>query len=290
MEASLRFFQPKNDHPADLYMEVNTLIQHSSWRTQQEIQRVAPQLQNCGCTRMWSLWKFVCLSPLVSALLFIGLTTQAQEVSKEQAQELGHESGFLGDNYSRLRPDPKNSDLLVYWKSEDVLKNSSKFILDPVIVYLLPEAQQRGIDPEQLAKLAQYFTKAIKDELTKSGGYKIVTQPGPGVMVLRLAITNVDPNGGTENAALKGAEVAATHAAAPGASLLIPRVSVGKVSIEGEMVDSESRDVLVAFMSSKSGRRFFSGLKAYEKWGDIDAAFQAWAKNFRERLDNAHGS
>jgi hypothetical protein len=56
------------------------------------------------------------------------------------------------------------------------------------------------------------------------------------------------------------------------------------------MVDSVTGDMLVAFESSKSGRRFFSGLKAYEKWGDIDAAFRAWAKNFRERLDQAHGS
>ncbi len=56
------------------------------------------------------------------------------------------------------------------------------------------------------------------------------------------------------------------------------------------MVDSVSGDVMVAFMSSKSGRRYFSGLKAYEKWGDIDAAFSSWAKNFRERLDKAHES
>jgi hypothetical protein len=27
----------------------------------------------------------------------------------------------------------------------------------------------------------------------------------------------------------------------------------------------------MAFMTSKSGRRFFSGFKAFQKWGDIDA-------------------
>lgn len=56
------------------------------------------------------------------------------------------------------------------------------------------------------------------------------------------------------------------------------------------MLDSATGDVLVAFESSKNGRRFFSGLKAYEKWGDIDAAFRDWAKNLRDRLDQAHGS
>ncbi len=226
---------------------------------------------------------------LASSLLLIGLTAQAQELSKQQSQMLSQESGFLGDNYSLLQPDPHNSDLLTYWKNKDVLNDSSKFILDPVTVYLLPEAQQRGIDPAQLAKLAEYFTKAIKDEL-KSGHYAIVTDPGPGVLVLRLAITNVEPTGGKENAAVAGAASVAAHAAAPGASMLVPRLSVGKVAIEGEIVDSVSGDVMVAFMTSKSGRRYFSGLKAYQKWGDIEAAFRTWAKNFRERLDKAHES
>ena len=255
----------------------------------QNTDRVAPQPPNCRGTRGTSLSQFVYLGLLASSLLLIGLTTQAQDSTKQQDKLLTQESGFLGDNYSKLQPDPNNADLLIYWKNKDLLKTSSKFILDPVTVYLLPEAQQRGIDPEQLSKLTQYFTKAISGEL-KSGHYELVTEPGPGVMVLRVAITNVEPTGGKENAALKGAETAAVHAAAPGASLLVPRLSVGKVAIEGEMVDSVSGEIMMAFMTSKSGRRYFSGLKAYEKWGDIDAAFRAWAKNFRERLDKAHES
>jgi len=249
---------------------------------------VAPRPQLCHVTPGTSLSHFVGLSLLLSSLLLVGHTAQAQDASKQQQQLLTQESGFLGDYYSKLQPDPDNADLLTYWKTKDVLKNSNKFILDPVTMYLLPEAQQRGIDPEELAKLAQYFTKALKGEF--NAPYELVTEPAPGVMVLRIAITNVEPAGGKENAALKGAEIAATHAVAPGASLLVPRLSVGKVSIEGEIVDSGSGEVVVAFMTSKSGRRYFSGLKAYEKWGDIDAAFRAWAKSFRERLDKAHES
>jgi hypothetical protein len=89
-----------------------------------------------------------------------------------------------------------------------------------------------------------------------------------------------------------GGEAVAAHAIVPvpGASELIPRIKVGKVSIEGELVDSQSGEVEMAFMTSKSGRRFFSGLRAFRKWGDIDAAFRSWAKNFRQRLDRAQGT
>jgi hypothetical protein len=246
--------------------------------------------RNLRVTRRRSFTQFVGLSVIASFLLFVSLASRAQDTAQEQAKIASDESGFLGDYYSKLQVDPKNSDLLIYWKTPDILKNTHKFILDPVIVYLLPEAQQRGIDPEQLEKLAQYFTNAVRGELTKSGSYQVVTKPGPGVMVLKLAITNLEPTGGKENAAVKGATTAATMAVAPGVGLVVPRISVGKVSIEGELVDSVSGDVEVAFMSSKSGRRFFSGFKAYQKWGDIEAAFRAWADNFRERLDKAHES
>jgi hypothetical protein len=227
---------------------------------------------------------------LASSLLLACLCAPAQKPTKHQEKLFDHESGFLGDSYARLQPDPANGDWLTYFKSNDVLKNADTFLVEPVKVYLLPEAQQRDIDPEQLKKLSQYFTKAIQDELT-AGHYKLVTEPGPGVKELRFAITNVEPNGGKKNMVVTGATDAALYGAAPpGTSLLVPRLNVGKVSIEGEFVDSQSHEIEMAFMTSKSGRRFFSGLKAFQKWGDIDAAFRAWAKNFRRRLDVAHES
>src|SRR5277367_3194043 len=115
-------------------------------------------IQNSRIIGRTSLSRFASLSLLATTLLLIGLTTQAQDMSKQDDQLLSQQSGFLGDLYAKLQPDPQNSDLLTYWKNPDVLKDSNKFILDPVIVYLIPQAQQRGIDPEQLAKLTQYFT------------------------------------------------------------------------------------------------------------------------------------
>ena len=262
--------------------------QHPSRRMRQNIERVAPKPQKSPITRLISLPSFIGLSVLASLLLLIGLTTRAQDSSNQQDQLSGKQSGFLSD-YSKLQPDPKNANLLVYKKDPAVLKNSHKFILDPVIVYLLPEAAQRGIDAEQLAKLCRTFEDAIRDELTKSGHYEIVTKPGPGIMV-SAAITDLAPTGKVKNAAVKGAATAASVAAAPGASLLVPRFSVGKVSIEGEVVDSESGEVVGSFMTSKSGRRFFSGLKAYQSWGDINAAFRSWAKEFRQEVDEQHES
>ena len=216
-----------------------------------------------------------------------GQDNSAPTPTKKQDKLMEHESGFLGDAYAKLAPDPTNGDWLIYLRSPEVLRHANAFLVDHVEVYLVPEAEKRDIPQQDLDKLTETFTKDIRDELT-AAHYTLADQPGPGVVKLRFAITNVEPNGGKTNMAVSGTEAVATHAVVPGAGFVTPRLKVGKVSVEGEVLDSESGEVEMAFMTSKSGRRFFSGLKAFEKWGDIDAAFRSWAKNFRQRLDAAH--
>ena len=245
--------------------------------------------------RRWSFGRWGGMSLRVAGLsllagsLGLGATVQAATVTKNQGKLYRHESGFLGPMYSELHPDPGNGDWLIYFRTHEVMRQSHTFWVKPVRVYLLREARRREIPPAELHKLSEYFTRAMKDELAE-GGYRLASAPGPGVMELRFAITNVQPNGNKRNMVASGAEEAAMYGATPlGTGLLIPRLSVGRVSVEGEMVDSTSGEVEMAFMTQKSGRRFFSGLRAFQKWGDIDAAFKGWAKNFRKRLDKAHG-
>ena len=235
------------------------------------------------------MWKLTSVCALTICAFLIGVTVTAQEATKQQAADSREVSGFLGD-YSGLAPDPKNGDLLLYEKDRDTLKKYNKFIFDPITIYLLPEARDRGIDPDDLERLAQYFHDAVTDELKKSGRYEIVTAPGPDVLVLNVAITNVEPTGRKTNAAVTGAAAAASAATVPGIGLAVPRLSVGRVSIEGEFLDSTSGERQVAFVTGKGGRRWFSGLRGFKKWADIEAAFRSWAKDFRTRVDEIHGS
>jgi hypothetical protein len=148
---------------------------------------VADQSQSRLLTPATGHWRFALLNLFAACLFLVAFTLRAQESRPV--------SGFLGD-YSGLAPDPKNGDLLVYEKDPNVLKKYNKFIFDPITIYLLPEARDRGIDPDDLERLAQYFHDAVTDELQKSGRYEIVTTPGPDVLELNVAITNVEPNAG----------------------------------------------------------------------------------------------
>lgn len=263
--------------------------QRSTGTILQSNELVASRSQSFQKTRARPLSQLVLLSLLTIWVVPIGFTARAQDSAKQKAADSRQVSGFLGD-YSGLAPDPKNGDLLLYEKDRNALKKYNKFIFDPITIYLLPEARDRGIDPDDLERLAKYFHDAVAEELKKSGRYEIVTTPGPDVLELNVAITNVEPTGGKKNAAVTGGAAAVSAATVPGVGLAVPRLSVGRVSIEGEMLDSTSGERQAAFVTGKGGRRWFSGLSGFKKWADIEAAFRTWAKNFRQRLDEVHGS
>ncbi len=179
--------------------------------------RVAPQPQHCRAIPATRLSHLAILGLLTTCSLVLGCTVLAQDSSNQQQAPDGRDvSGFLGD-YSSLSPDPQNGDLLLYEKGDrSALKRYNKFILDPITIYLIPEAQSRGFDPDDMERLAKYCHDAVADELAKGGAYEIVMTPGPDVLELNVAITNVEPTGGKKNAAATGATTAASVATVPG--------------------------------------------------------------------------
>lgn len=225
---------------------------------------------------------------LTAAGVANGLPWSSEPAEAQQAVDDRPVSGFLGD-YSKLLPVRNNGDLLLFEKSPGILANYHKFIFDPVNIYLLPESRGHAIDADDLYRLAEYFRQTVMDEL-KQSKYEFVDAAGPGVLELNFAITDVSLTGRTKNTAVLGAATAASIMTVPGIGLAVPRLSVGRVSVEGEMLDTVSGERVMAFMTSAGGRRWFSGLNQFRSWGDIERAFRQWARNFRERMDAAHAA
>ncbi len=200
---------------------------------------------------------------------------------KEKAKKAPPVSGFLGD-CSDLQPHPDKKLMLVYRKHAGVLAAYDKFLVDPVLIYFHDEAKGVGVDPQELAELAGFLREAVVGALTEGGKYQVVEEPGPGVVRLRGAITDVVPVDPAKNI---GASVAGM---ATGVGLLLPRVDLGKTSIEAEFLDSETSERLVAVVAEKKGKRFGGKIKGAKTWGDVKAAFKQWSKDLRKRLDQIH--
>jgi (2Fe-2S) ferredoxin len=178
-------------------------------------------------------------------------------------------SGFLGD-YSKLHEDRYGDRSLRWYEKENFNWNQyRKIMLDPVVVYYHPEAKYRQIDPEAVRKLTEYFRKVVEEELAEE--YPIVTAPGPDVLRIRAAITEIVP-------ANPGINVVTT------AAVFVP-LDMGGAAIEEEFLDSQTNEVMAAMVDKKMGNpldpRFYRG---FTTMGYARGAFQAWAGELKKAL------
>lgn len=223
--------------------------------------------------------KFLSTTPLVavaSAGLVAVLVLVAPVEAKKKAKLVP--SGFLGD-YSDLEPSSEKKDLLVYRKHDGVLAGYSSFIIDQPLIYFHPESKGQGVDPNDLKMLSDFLRERLVEALEEDGAYSVVDEPGEGVAHARVAITDVVPIDPKKNTGTKAAGMAL------GVGLLIPRVDMGRASIEAEILDSITDERLVALVATKEPRRMGGVIKGSKEWGDVKAAFKTWAKQFRKRLD-----
>lgn len=185
-------------------------------------------------------------------------------------------SGFLGD-YSNLQPDPQEPSIL-YWERPSVdWKRYTKLMIDPAVVYWHPEAKGAHTDPAELKKLADYFratvVEAVKDK------YPVLEQPGPDVLRIRAAITDVIPAGRVVNVTVSAV------------AMFPMAVDLGGASMEVMFLDSMTNERLATAIDSRRGswwRPKDQWWRGYTKYGHTKSAFEQWAKLLRAALDEVH--
>ncbi|MCL6702384.1 DUF3313 domain-containing protein [Pseudomonas sp. T1.Ur] len=98
-------------------------------------------------------------------------------------------SGFLGD-YSRLKEEksPSGAEVMRWVDPKIDLAKFSSVYIEPTQLYPKPQPTVK-IPPATLAGITSYYDQALKREAGRS--LPLATSPGPGVLVVRAAITAV---------------------------------------------------------------------------------------------------
>lgn len=186
-------------------------------------------------------------------------------------------SGFLG-NYSQLQAGSGDQAAKVYVKPGVDFKQYNKLMFERIVVLLSDSADNRAIDPTIMKELTDYYQNALFTAF--KDGYEIVDQPGPGVLRVRVAITELMPSNPTANTLSTivpvGMVVSGATKAVSGDNL-----GTGEAATEMEVLDAVTGERLAAAIDKRQGGKgVFRG-----KWEDTKEAFDYWAKRFRARLD-----
>jgi hypothetical protein len=236
------------------------------------------------------------MKTVLALLLTSTLWTYAPGAGTSRAEEQPPHSGFLSD-YSGF-VEEKDSELeynLVWYKPDadpkTILQPYSKFMLDTVTVFPHAGAEYKGLKPEELARLSEYFLNSLTKQLTE-GGYQVVTEPGSGVARVRVAITDVVPVNPTLNTFSTFVPQARLLSGVVGKAT-DSNMFVGQIAIEAEVLDAQSNERLMAAMARQAGKKYVPfvgrGFASASKWGQIEQNMDYWMAKWRKRLDTAHG-
>lgn len=207
------------------------------------------------------------------AMLLISFTASASEKMPK--------SGFLG-NYSEFKPGSSGGADWVYFKINVEFGKYKKVMVDQVTFYLKEDAKDKGIQPDDIKELTEAFDNAVRENIGKY--YPLVDQPGPDVLRIRAAITNIVPNKPGMSA------VSTVMPIGLGISIIKKAVTgkhsgVGETGMEMEVLDSLTNERIAAAIDWHSGGKL-SGMK---KWGSAEEAFKFWTERIKIRLDEYQG-
>jgi hypothetical protein len=183
-------------------------------------------------------------------------------------------SGFV-DNYPKLELDARGGGGMLYIKPGANLGSYNKVMIEPIEIWLADDSKYKGFSPDDLKEITDELYRVMLANLEPD--YPVVSKPGAGVLVVRLAVTDVYAKK-KKRGLLGYTPIGAVAGAATGA---YRKVKLNDATIEAELMDAGSLDqlgVLVDKLSVSKGGGETS-------WEDIHKALDYYAKRLRARLD-----
>jgi hypothetical protein len=214
------------------------------------------------------------------------------------------QSGFLSD-YARLAPASWGDGIQCWRDSKLDAKKYKKVMISRMTVMLKPD-QQKGVDPSDLKTLTDYFhdalVKALKPQM------QVVDQPGPGVVVIRIALTNLVPTGVAES--LTGTLIPYGFVAEAGSGVATGRPAgstpyLGETGMEMQFRDGATGAILGECRDTEIGRKYAADLSSsatgaaqtwasgyvnsFQSWSYAKDAFDKWAAMTAKRFAQLRG-
>jgi len=191
-------------------------------------------------------------------------------------------SGFL-DDYSLLREGGPNEVALVYRNPEANWPAYREVLLEPVTLWRSGRKSLEPIPREDLLRLVADFQSAVRTRLGEA--FRFVDRPGPGVLRIRLAITEAHASDPVLDILTASRGTGRPHPAGAGATDPETRRFLEVAVIEGEVRDAATNVLLAEGVDRR--RR---GAPPLDTWAEVDRALAFWADRVCTRLEARTGA
>jgi len=191
-------------------------------------------------------------------------------------------SDFLSD-YSQLK---QSSDKYMDYTylaegAPGKMANYSAVMIDQPEIFVAANSKYKGMKPDEMKQLADAFRTAMAASLSTT--YMIVDQPGPNVLYVRFAISNVQlkkHRKGLLGYTPVGLVVGAAKSAMT--SDFTKKIDLKGLTMEMEILDSNSEEQLAALLETPSGKK-----DDPVSWEELEALITVYSQRVGCRLDNA---
>jgi hypothetical protein len=219
------------------------------------------------------------MKTLVATLLVLVAGGCVHRHTAPPAEEM---SGFL-DDYALLREGGPNDLALVYRAPDANWPAYDKVLLEPVTLWRSGRKSLEPVPQEDLLRLVSDFQSAVRTGL--GDGFRVVDQAGPGVMRIRLAITDAHASDPVLDILTAKRGTGRPHPAGDGPLHPETRRFLASAMIEGEIRDAQTNALLAERVD-----RHRRDAPALETWAEVDRRFALWAERACARLEARTGA
>lgn len=219
-----------------------------------------------------------CLYFAMAALVLAGSGCQSTYRSEHVTP-----SGFLSD-YSQLKPEIKGRASMFYFNRDSHFATYTNIMLEPIGMYVGADHALQKLPPDEAQTLINYLDATLRSQLTND--YTLVTNPGPGVIHMRVAITEAKSSPVMRD--LLSSVVPFSVALSTLKRVTLgAHLAVGSAGIESEAFDSVTGDRLFAVVDLQIGRKVTGKVDKFDAWHAVQEACDYWASRFRDGLREA---
>jgi hypothetical protein len=202
------------------------------------------------------------------------------------------QEGFLSVGYDsakfEVREEMGGVDLV--YIAPGTLEQLGKYegvMVDQPEVWIAGDSPYGGAKPDNLKAIADLIRDGLTERLIR-GGYNVVETPGPNVVLLRIALTDLYLKKKKRGLLAYTPIGAATKLAADAVRDMLDKVDIIEMALQAEFIDSETDEVLAAVIVKRGARKDKqAGQKEVRMdFDEFSEVIAEYAARIRCRLDN----